>query len=385
MPGFELNILFFGDQWDDMWRRRQQLAWRLAQTELIEHLVYIENPLPLTSLVKFFGGYADRDGTDRWRRVLSNRSRIMPVGEKISILTPITSLPYSKPRLFLRKNFSFTKPIVYIGHPSVSVETIKKIEPGFVWYDCTEDFSAFPAKSNIVNDRLRVSDRWFSENANIITTVSRKLYDEKSQINPRTYSLPNAVDIDLFMLNEKDFQPPPELKDKKRPLLTFVGGLNDWAHDWELLLGVAAAKPNWNILLIGETGISKRIKEQISNHKNILCIGNKSYHELPSYLLHSDICFQFYRPLRGNDTRNSQKLFLYLAVGKPVISTRSADAESYTEFVRIADSAEEFISLAEEALKNDNQDLARRRRAMAKVNSWDKRVEDLTRIIKNEW
>ena len=87
------NILFFADYWDDMWRRRQQLAWRLSQTGLVEHVVYIERPLPVTSLLKFLVGQADRDGTHRWRRLLSNRSWVMPVGEKLSVLTTFAPLP----------------------------------------------------------------------------------------------------------------------------------------------------------------------------------------------------------------------------------------------------------------------------------------------------
>ena len=67
----QFDIVYFADYWDDMWRRRQQLAWGLAKSDMVEQVVYIERPLPVTSYLKFLIGRADRDGMDRWRRVFS--------------------------------------------------------------------------------------------------------------------------------------------------------------------------------------------------------------------------------------------------------------------------------------------------------------------------
>lgn len=392
-----INILFFADYWDDMWRRRQQLAWRLAQTGIVEHVVYIERPLPLTSFLKFLVDRADQDATDRCQRVLSNHSWVMPVRDKLSVLTTFAPLPPVGPEpLFyaseqardrwllrrLRAHFNLDRPMVWVSHPQLSVEIIQALEPRLLWYDCTEDFAAWPGLPPCVRQQIQVSDRWLTKHADVITAVSRTLYEEKWQINSNTYWLPNAADTDLFLQPLESFPVPLELQDISRPILAFVGGLYDWAHDWQLLDQVATLKPEWTILLIGELNVSRKIQRMLKGHSNILCVGQKPYKDLPAYLIHSDVCFQFYRPARSNDTRNSQKLFLYFAAGKPVISTPSADVEAYESLVQIVETAEAFVVSVERVIKENSPAAVQARQEVAGESSWSARVEQIRQILK---
>ena len=70
--GARMNVILLGDQWDALWRRRQQLTWWWSQTGIVEHVIYVERPVPITSLLKILRGRAERDGTDRWGRLLAN-------------------------------------------------------------------------------------------------------------------------------------------------------------------------------------------------------------------------------------------------------------------------------------------------------------------------
>ena len=98
---FGYSLVFFGDYWDEMWRRRQQLAWRLAQLDIFNHLTYIERPLPLTSYIKYRIGQGDLDTRQRWRRRSVNRSWSMNVNDKLSVLTTYAPMPLlNNPRLF---------------------------------------------------------------------------------------------------------------------------------------------------------------------------------------------------------------------------------------------------------------------------------------------
>lgn len=390
-------LLFFADYWDDMWRRRQQLAWRLAQTDLVEHVVYVERPLPVTSYLKFLVGRADQDGMDRWRRVFSNRSWVMPVGQGLSVLTTFAPLPPAgSPPLFqaseqardrwllrrLQKRFKLDRPMMWVSHPQISVEVAQALEPCLLWYDCTEDFSAVPGLPDCVRTQIEATDLWLTRHADVVTAVSRTLYEEKRQVNPNTHWLPNAVDTDLFLQPPGSFPMPSEFQGVSRPALAFVGGLNDWAHDWELLDQVATLRPGWTILLIGGLSVSPKTQRMLESHPNVLCVGQKPYRELPAYLAHSDVCFQFYRQERRNDTRNSQKLFLYFAAGKPVVSTPSADVESYRTLTSIADTAEEFVHCVEAALANETACMVKERISMACENSWERRTSSVVDLLR---
>lgn len=391
-------MLFFADYWDDMWRRRQQLAWRLAQTDAVDRVLYIERPLPLTSLLKFLVGRADRDAMDRWRRVLRNRSWVMPVGDKLSVLTTFAPLPLVGPAAlfraserardrwllrWLRRHDRPSRPLVWVSHPQISIDAIRALEPGLLWYDCTEDFSAWPGLPECVRAQIETTDRWLTGHADVVSAVSTTLYEEKRRVNPNTHWLPNAVDTDLFLRPPEHLATPPELQSASRPVLTFVGGLGDWAHDWELLDQVATLRPDWTILLIGPLSVSPETGRMLKSHSNIVCVGQKPYQALPAYLIHSDVCFQFYRPGRKNDSGNSQKLFLYLAAGKPVVSTPSANVEAYRAWARVVKTAEQFIVSVEKSLVEDDLEQQKKRQALARENSWEARMEQIRQILKS--
>ena len=120
----------------------------------------------------------------------------------------------------------------------------------------------------------------------------------------------------------------------------------------------------------------------LSGHCNILCVGQKPYRELPAYLVHSDVCFQYYRPIRKNNSGNSQKLFLYLAAGKPVVSTRSADVESYGRYVTIVSTGSEFVEGVENVLSVDDESQVEERQSFAGRNSWQARCNRISEIWK---
>jgi glycosyltransferase involved in cell wall biosynthesis len=389
-----------------MWRRRQQLASRIAKATWIERVIYVEQPLPLTSFVKYGLGRADPDGTVRWRRVLGNRSWVMPGSDKLSVLTTLALLPplghtsllrateRAQNRWLLRKlrqqiNLK-RRPVVWASHPFLSVDLLRALEPTLLWYDCTEDFGAWPGYSDAVREQIQAADRWLTQHADVISAVSSALVETKQHAHPNVHWLPNAVDTDLFLrpdtLRTSVRHPavePPELRGVDRPVLAFVGGLSEWAHDYELLVQVAALRPRWTILLVGGLGVHAETEQMLRRHSNILSVGQKPYQDLPAYLFHSDICFQFYRPMRGNDTRNSQKLFLYFAAGKPVVSTPSADVQVYDQWVRVVDTPEAFVAGVELALATDSPEAARERQEIARGNSWAARANEVCSIMED--
>ena len=191
------------------------------------------------------------------------------------------------------------------------------------------------------------------------------------------------MDVDLFLKPAESFPVPFELRNVSRPVLVFVGGMSDWPHNWELLDQVATMRPGWTILLIGRLTVSPNTQQMLYGHSNIICVGEKDYHDLPAYLSYSDVGFQFYRLERANDTRNGQKLFLYFAAGKPVVSTSSGDAQAYSGYVSIADSPRDFVARVEESILKNSPSVVKRRQEMARLNSWDVRIKQICEIFEN--
>ncbi len=269
--------------------------------------------------------------------------------------------------------------ILWVSMPSISLRLLKSFNPVLLWYDCTEDFSAWPGLTSHERKRIEDNDRWLTMNADVVTTVSRILYEEKKKFNHNAHWLPNAVDTDRFM--RPCLTAPRELRNVQKPILIFVGALNEWAHDWGMLDEVATLRPDWTILLVGGLSVAKKTRRMLQSHPNIICAGQKPYQELPGYLAHSDVCFQFYRSTRINETRNSQKIFLYFAAGKPIVSTPSADAETYREHVKLAGNASEFILQTEKALNDWTNEEEKMRINLAMRNSWNQRAAAIVQLF----
>lgn len=390
------TLLFFSDNWDYRWRRRQQLASGLSKTGVFNKVIYIERPLTLTSFVKFLFRCADWESTNRWKEVLHKKSWVRSISNKLDVFTTFSILPVMKFNVLfnigeairsywflsrVRRFFNIDRPVVWISHPQISIKQIKALNPSFIVYDCTEDFSAWPDIPECVRRQIKETDSYLTEHADVITCVSHILFDEKKRHNPNTYLLPNAVDIDIYSRPKEEYAVPSDIQQLNHPIITFVGAMQEWSNDWGLLIKMAEMRPLWTFLLIGPFQNSKRSMEILQPYKNILCLGLKPYEELPSYLVHSDVCFQFYRPARENDTRNSQKLFLYLAAGKPIVSTRSADVGNYAEFVALADDADNFVKCIENELKTDSTEKISKRKEYAKNNSWSNRVDEIVKIL----
>ncbi len=391
----KINILFFGDYWDNMWRRKQQLAWRLARGDRIHRVIYIERPLTLTSALKYILGKGDTDAHLRWPRVLRNRSLLMHRSRDFYVFTPVVPWPllnanaldrisshirYGLMFRYLRRlirEFSMHDPLLWIsGHPLPSV-FVESVGPKFVWYDCTEDFALSPNIPKWQRERITQNDRYLTQRADVLSVVSHELYAHKRSVNPNTYLIPNAVDMDVFLTASFD-QPPQEIQRIPKPRLMFIGMVNE-RHDWNLIRYLTRSHPEWSVVLIGPIDLSRAMRNSLGLSVHFL--GKKPYQELSSYLLHCDVCIQFYLQDAMNRTRNAQKIFLYLASGKPIVSTRSADVAAYANVISIVQTREEFKEAVENALIRDAPELSAKRRALAEANSWNRRIKKIFRIL----
>jgi UDP-galactopyranose mutase len=141
--------------------------------------------------------------------------------------------------------------------------------------------------------------------------------------------------------------------------------------DLELLRAIAAARPDWHLVMIGP--VVKIDKSELPQLPNIHYLGMKSYDELPAYIAgwHAAML-----PFARNDSTrfiSPTKTPEYLAAGLPVISTSIRDVvRPYGDagLVHIADHPVDFIAAAEKALAEDPSERLRRVDALLSKTSW---------------
>jgi glycosyltransferase involved in cell wall biosynthesis len=104
---------------------------------------------------------------------------------------------------------------------------------------------------------------------------------------------------------------------------------------------------------------------------------------VPHYIHACDVCILPYRRDEYTKAIDSLKLYEYFACEKPVVATDVPVAREYSEAVHIAYDANDFIYKLEKAMLPITPEQRELQRLIAMQNTWDKRVEQLSDLIKN--
>lgn len=201
--------------------------------------------------------------------------------------------------------------------------------------------------------------------------------------------LPSAVRIEKF-LGAQGLDCPADLEEIPHPRIGYVGSITA-ALDFDLVLAVAQARPDWQFVFIGPVesgGSNDRLSDPVWDAKwqAVRALPNAHYRpqkpaaEVPSYMAHMDVNALWYRTtgegwwLMGSPI----KLYENLAVGKPVVGTRLTAVCEFSEVVELADTADEWLVAIAGFLDRGLQSGAHEQRiSVARQNSWERRTEVL--------
>ena len=112
-------------------------------------------------------------------------------------------------------------------------------------------------------------------------------------------------------------------------------------------------------------------------------LGEKNNNEIPSYIAAFDICIN---PQKINEItigNYPRKIDEYLALGKPVIATRTKAMSLFEEYVWNCDSADTYIKAIHETIQNNNDSIINLRVQFAHSHTWENSVNKLYQAIKS--
>jgi UDP-galactopyranose mutase len=93
--------------------------------------------------------------------------------------------------------------------------------------------------------------------------------------------------------------------------------------DIELLQGIANARPDWHLVIVGR--VVKIDPAMLPQSENIHCLGAQTYQQLPEYLAGWDLAMLPFARNEATRFISPPKTPEYLASGKPVVSTSIQD------------------------------------------------------------
>jgi UDP-galactopyranose mutase len=234
-------------------------------------------------------------------------------------------------------------------------------------YDCMDELSAFagapPALLHREADLLRRAD--------LVFTGGRSLYEAKRSLHPSVHLFPSSVDLAHFAAARGPLLAPADQATIPRPRLGFFGVIDE-RLDIELLAAVAAARPKWQIVMIGP--VVKIDPASLPRLPNIHYLGQKPYDALPAYLAGWDVALLPFARNAATRFISPTKTPEYLAGGRPVVSTSIRDVvRPYGDLglARIADSPADFVAAIEASLAEERASLLAAADAFLAQMSWD--------------
>lgn len=219
-------------------------------------------------------------------------------------------------------------------------------------------------------------------NSDICVANSTYLADYCRKYNPNSFYVGQGCELDVFT-NFGTVDKPEDLLHIKSPIIGYVGALQNLRLDIEVLLYIASQRPDWNLVLVGpeDNAFQNSALHQFSN---VHFLGSKNPHELPAYIHYFDVCINpqiINQVTIGNYPR---KIDEYLAMGKPVVATKTAAMSIFNEYSYLAASKDEYVEMIADAIEKDNQELKLSRRQFASEHTWENSVLAINSAI-IEW
>ena len=212
--------------------------------------------------------------------------------------------------------------------------------------------------------------------ADVLSTNSEFFSEFGLQYNPHSYLVGQGCDVSHFSDDEGSIKIPDEFKNIPKPIIGYVGSLTTLRLDIELLEHMAKERKNWSIVLVGPEDEDFK-NSDLHQQSNVYFLGRKNESELPNYVKGFDVAMN--PQLLNNLTIGNypRKIDEYLAMGKPIIATKTKAMEMFKDCVYLGSSKEEYLVLAEKALEENSPELADKRIRFAKSHNWTNNVNAL--------
>ena len=217
--------------------------------------------------------------------------------------------------------------------------------------------------------------------ADLVVSNSPHLRDIAKQHNKNSHFIGQGCDVSSFI--GSDFKYPEELSQMNGPVIGYVGLLSTRRLDLDILAGIALARPEWNIVLVGPEE-ECFAKSQLHQLANVHFLGKKNPEELPHLIKAFDVCIN---PQTQNELTKGnypRKIDEYLAAGKPIVATNTPTMAIFDEVCWLAQDVKEYVESIEEALKEDSKQKQSKRIETALSHTWENCINLLFQTLTNQ-
>lgn len=372
------------EDWDDVWRRNQFVCAEMARRHPDRKILFVGLALDVSNRVRR-GRLGDPS---------QGRTRVAPGFANVTLTRPVKLLPNSfapwrrlNEAMFRRHvrqeadRLGMREPVLWLN-PHYAVHMAGHMGECSVVYDVTDDWTAL-TQSQRHADLVRAQDDALCRRADATIVCSTRLYEMKRPIARRLHLVQNGVDAAHYrQVSAGEGPVPARAAAWQKPVWGYTGTVHPDRVDVDLIEGVAKRMTSGTIALVGPDMLRDDERDRLVRTGRVVFAGPVPYLELPQWMRVFDVCITPHRVSPFTESLNPIKLWEYLAVGKPIVSTDVAGFRDHPEFVTIATGPDPFLAALAEAL-SEPLGLSRRRRELARQHSWASRVDAIEQILED--
>ncbi len=317
------------EPWDEVWRRNQFLVAGLLASDPRLRVLFVEPPTdPAYDLLRRrrptrARGLRRRADVAEGRLWTYQQTKIAPrrVG-------PIVDHALSVGVARAARRIDLHRPVLWINDPSRAPLVRRSRGPAL--YDITDDWLVAD-RSVHERDRIRANEDELMSRCAAVVVCSPHLQAVKGARRD-VELVPNAVDLDRYRT------PVPRPRDlPSGRTVVYVGTLHEDRLAVPLCAELAGALGDRAALVfVGPNALSLDNAARLTATANVTMLGARPNRDIPGYLQHADVLVVPHVVTEFTESLDPIKLYEYLAVGRPVVSTPVAGFRAAGPAVHVA-------------------------------------------------
>jgi len=272
------------------------------------------------------------------------------------------------------RKLGFRRPILW-GYVPQAEALLGVLDPELVVYHCVDDIAA---QDGIDAPSFRAAEARFARRADLVIASAPALAERMRELSDNVLYAPNVADTDLFATALGPGEVDPAVAALPAPRIVFIGAIAAKKLDFELLIELAAARPQWSIALIGPVGLGEPDTDvsRLKGPGNIHLLGPRRQQQLPAALRGADVGLIPYRRSQLTASIFPMKVYEYLAAGVPLVAA-GLPALAGVAGVELVDGTGAMIAAIERALAEESPEARRARSEAARGHSYEARLADI--------
>ena len=219
------------------------------------------------------------------------------------------------------------------------------------------------------------------QKSNLIVANSPQLAEAAKTNNIHSYDIGQGVDLTNYR-TDRVYPVPEDIKNIPKPIIGYVGWVTSRMLDADLLYNIANSCKDYSFVIVGGEDEMFR-KHELHMLNNVHFLGPKEQSETIAYIAHFDVCIN---PQKINEItigNYPRKVDEYLALGKPVVATKTQTMEIFADYVWNCIGVEEYVLGIKESLQQNSPQIINERILFAHTHTWSNSVNKLYNCIEN--